>query len=53
MPWSGARTIADATRNRWPLAVTTSSDGQTFNTAYLAVAGDIPQERYETDQRLR
>jgi len=37
-----------ATRNRWPLAVTTSSDGETFNTAYLAVAGDISPERYET-----
>ncbi len=44
----GCANNADA-KKRWPLAVTTSSDGETFNTAYLAVAGDIPQERYETD----
>ena len=45
----GCANNGDALRNRWPLAVTTSSDGETFNTAYLVVAGDISQERYETD----
>ena len=44
----GCANNADA-KKRWPLAVTISNDGQTFNTAYLAVAGDIPPERYETD----
>ncbi|MHC4866537.1 MAG: hypothetical protein ACYTEX_20875 [Planctomycetota bacterium] len=34
-------------RKRWPLAVTTSSDGLTFDTPYLVIAGDIPIQRYE------
>ncbi|MHC4062638.1 MAG: hypothetical protein ACYSR6_13705 [Planctomycetota bacterium] len=35
------------THKRWPLAVTTSSDGLTFDTPHLVIAGDIPIERYE------
>jgi len=31
---------------RWPLAVTTSSDGITFNTPHLVIAGDMPVQRY-------
>ncbi|MHC4171606.1 MAG: hypothetical protein ACYST5_01515 [Planctomycetota bacterium] len=34
-------------RKRWPLAVTTSSDGLTFDTPHLVIAGDIPIQRYE------
>ena len=34
-------------RKRWPLAVTTSNNGMTFNTPHLVIAGDIPIERYE------
>ncbi len=34
-------------RRRWPLAVTTSGDGLSFNTPYLVIAGDIPPARYE------
>ncbi len=36
----------DLTR-RWPLAVTTSADGWTFDTPYLVIAGDMPMQRYE------
>ena len=36
-------------QRRWPVAVTTSSDGQFFTTPYLVIAGDIPVERYEND----
>jgi len=32
---------------RWPLAVTTSTDGWTFNTPHLVIAGDMPIQRYE------
>ena len=32
---------------RWPLAVTTSRDGLTFDTPYLVIAGDMPPQRYE------
>ena len=32
---------------RWPLSVTTSSDGLTFDTPYLVIAGDMPPQRYE------
>jgi len=32
---------------RWPLAVTTGSNGMTFNTPHLVIAGDIPPQRYE------
>ncbi len=46
MPLSGARAAADLGR-RWPLAVTTSADGWTFNTPYLVIAGDMPIQRYE------
>jgi len=34
-------------RRRWPLVVTTSDDGMTFDTPYLVIAGDIPIQRYE------
>jgi len=34
-------------RRRWPLVVTTSGDGLTFDTPYLVIAGDIPIQRYE------
>ena len=34
---------------RWPLSVTTSSDGLNFNTPYLVIAGDMPPQRYEND----
>ncbi|MBW2528537.1 MAG: hypothetical protein JRI23_30460, partial [Deltaproteobacteria bacterium] len=34
-------------RRRWPLAVTTSGWGLTFDTPYLVIAGDIPPARYE------
>ncbi|MHC4642164.1 MAG: hypothetical protein ACYS32_11010 [Planctomycetota bacterium] len=34
-------------RKRWPLAVTTSNDGMTFNTPHLVIAGDMPVQRYE------
>jgi hypothetical protein len=34
-------------KRRWPLAVTTSTEGWTFDTPYLVIAGDIPVERYE------
>ncbi|MBW2527578.1 MAG: hypothetical protein JRI23_25575 [Deltaproteobacteria bacterium] len=36
-------------RRRWPLAVTTATDGLTFDTPYLAIAGDIPPARYENE----
>jgi MYXO-CTERM domain-containing protein len=42
----GCANDADA-RRRWPLAVTTSTDGLSFTTPYLVVAGDIPPSRYE------
>lgn len=32
---------------RWPLAVTTSGDGLTFDKPYLVLAGDMPPQRYE------
>jgi len=32
---------------RWPLAVTTSRDGLTFDSPYLVIAGDMPPQRYE------
>ena len=32
---------------RWPLAVTTSTNGMTFNTPHLVIAGDMPPQRYE------
>jgi hypothetical protein len=32
---------------RWPLAVTTSRDGLTFDAPYLVIAGDMPPQRYE------
>lgn len=34
-------------KRRWPLAVTTSTDGLTFNTPHLVIAGDISPQRYE------
>ena len=34
---------------RWPLSVTTSRDGLTFDTPYLVIAGDMPPQRYEND----
>jgi len=37
----------EALRRRWPLAVTTSDDGVTFDTPFLVLAGDIPAQRYE------
>jgi len=37
-------------RRRWPLAVTTATDGLSFKTPYLVVAGDIPPARYENAQ---
>ena len=42
----GCASGADLGR-RWPLAVTTSADGWTFNTPYLVIAGDMPMQRYE------
>jgi len=32
---------------RWPLAVTTSRNGLTYDTPYLVIAGDMPPQRYE------
>lgn len=34
-------------RRRWPLTVTTSKDGLTFDSPHIVIAGDIPVERYE------
>jgi len=42
----GCASGANAGR-RWPLAVTTSPDGWTFDTPYLVIAGDMPMQRYE------
>jgi len=41
----------DLTR-RWPLAVTTSADGWTFDTPYLIIAGDMPMQRYEESRTV-
>lgn len=39
----------DDDQRRWPLAVTISADGLNFDTPYLAIAGDMPPQRYEND----
>lgn len=36
-------------QRRWPLAAAISEDGLMFNTPFLAIAGDMPPQRYEND----
>jgi hypothetical protein len=37
------------TQRRWPLAAAVSEDGLNYTTPFLAIAGDMPPQRYEND----
>ncbi len=37
------------TQRRWPLAAALSEDGLDYRTPFLAIAGDMPPQRYEND----